>query len=178
MVGSPVHWALQGAVFGGVLGWLAPAYLSLVAAAFFGGSGMPIGYFWPVGYAAGALGALVGLAQPAFLDQVRGRIPLPLLCLAQGAVGAAVGALLVAAAAFCLGGLLHPGALDLPMAIAAGTGGAMAAVSWLPITVATVLRVRTVPVTLACAAGIPTTLLLLALGAMDALGSLPVLLGF
>ena len=168
-VGSPLHWAVQGAIFVGVVACLAPPYLLLVTALVdHVEATLPIVVFLPFGVAGAALGGVLGLTQPALLDRARGRVPLPALALGQAAVGATAGAL-VAAPTLLLGD-------PISLLIGAAVGGVATALAWLPITVATVVRAPTAPLTLALAVGLPTAPLLLTLYWLDALEAFPYLL--
>jgi hypothetical protein len=162
-VGTPRHWAKSAGLLGVVLGGVVPAAL-LQTAALFAGGGLPplaILMFYSCSAAAGgAAGALLGLLQPAFLDRVRGWMPLPAIAVLEAGQGALAGA----AATGSWLGLLWLMGMPAEAAFAyicLGLGaavGVMASVMWwLPFTISTVLG-RSWPVTSAVAVGLPTLL--------------------
>ncbi|MEZ4235659.1 MAG: hypothetical protein R3F59_05755 [Myxococcota bacterium] len=169
-VGSPAQWARQGAVLGGLLGGFTPMALGLLVALFDANAPFLFVVFNPAvgaGALAGVLvGGLLGLVQPALLDSVRGRLPLPLVALGQGLVaalaGAVAGGLSLAIPLTAIGGLAL---LDLEVIrvgawLGGAVGGAAGLLGWLPLTVATVLKSRSWPITAAVGAGVPASLML------------------
>ena len=173
VLGSPAHWARGTA-----------AYTTLVVGAVWyptfgllmwenGLRGTPVSQFLaglpqvlgtPVLVAA-VFGGLVGVVQPALVDRLRGRLPLPVLMLGQSAVGGALGVSIFGASTLLALGWPHSSfwTLNLVLAACSAVIGAWAAlVWWLPFTVATVTGGRTGHITVAAALSVFPTLVTLA----------------
>lgn len=141
---SRARWARDGALVGGFGAW------SGAAVAAFGLSFHP----WLLG-AIGTgvvLGGLLGYVGPVFLQLARGRVPLPVLAVALPLVAAAIGTSLGTLGAIAVGA-----PLSLSATYGAVAAGLLAAVFWLPYTVATVMQLRTWPLVLAACALSPLT---------------------
>lgn len=163
-VGTPRHWATNGSLLGGILGWWVPAAI-VAALVLLTGDGLFVllmGFLNPLNFASAVVGALVGgllgVVHPALLDRVRGRVPVLAIALGQTVTGALAGA--AAGAAWALPLVLLDASSPLFLvtgAIGAILGALVAPIWWLPFAVSTVLG-RQWPVTLGVAVGFPVLL--------------------
>lgn len=131
--GSPLAWARDLGLIGGVTSYVLPSMMGPIPPAGFAG--------WAGGL--GALGGvLLGLAAPALLDLVRGRVAIRWLVLLAPLVGAAWGG-----SAGALAGLLTDPGSEILGLLAGGIAGAMQlGVWWFPYTFQTVRGARSWPV--------------------------------
>lgn len=144
-VGSIRQWSRGAATLGALLGGLVPLSATLALG---GGNSL----LWSVlmlapfhmasALVGGAAGLLAGLVEPALLDRLRGRIPLPMIALLQTIIGGLSGS----AAGAAWGGALMLFVAEPALSVAgifAGLGALVGAVAalvwWLPFTVAIVL---------------------------------------
>jgi hypothetical protein len=97
----------------------------------------------------------VGVLQPLLLDRVRGRMSLPAVAAGQVALGATLGA-----TAFAVIESTTPVSWWF-VSFGGMIGGMAMLLGWLPVTVATVLRLRAWPATVAAAIGAPWAAMLL-----------------
>jgi hypothetical protein len=173
-VGTPRHWARNGSLLGGLLGWWVPAAIvaGLVLVTGDGLFVLVMGFLNPLNLASalagGLVGGLLGMVHPALLDRVRGRVPVLAIAAAQAVTGAIAGA--AAGAAWSLPFAMIEGAstLFLITSLIGGMLGALVApIWWLPFAVSTVLG-RQWPVTMTVAVGFPVLLVPICAG----LGSL------
>lgn len=174
VVGTPLHWAKGSALYGGLVGGWAPLAWMLYVEFLAPSAALALyPLFILPGLLSGILvGGALGLVQPALLDRVRGRVRLPVLALAQAGVGAFAGAVVGLAYPLVLAVIQAMAATRIEVMLLWQIGVAMAGVGaltgalttltwWLPYTVATVLKARTWPITVAAAASSPLWLLMI-----------------
>jgi hypothetical protein len=155
-VGTPLHWARQGALLGGLLPWSVMAS-ALVMTGLAEGFATVASIFYlsvlgdvaVVSAVAAGTGGAVGMLQPVLLDRVRGRMSLPAVATGQVVLGATLGAAAAAALAS-----MSPVGWWL-VSFGGMIGGMAMLLGWLPFTVATVLRLPAWPATVAAAIGTP-----------------------
>lgn len=155
VAGRPLAWARDMAFVGATTSAFAPWAAGNLA---------PSGY-WQVSAVVGLVtGALLGLAMPALIDLVRGRVPLLLLVLGSVLLGAAWGGLTGGLAGLAFGGI----SAQLGVVAGAAAGGFQLGWFWFPYTFQSVRGGRTWPLLLtslltlpvATAAAVYTTLFL------------------
>jgi hypothetical protein len=176
VVGTPARWASHAALVGAAYGGGVPTTLWLTTGLLQASRG-PTGAFHPSvvvavvllaaisAVTAAALGGIVGLATPRFLDRVRGRWALPIVAATATVAGAAVGA---AAPLGWLPFTIEPSGFASMLELApwiSSSGALVGAIAttlwWTPFTMATVLR-RGWPVTRTTVIAAPAVALLLA----------------
>lgn len=158
--GSPLTWGRDLALIGGVSSFVLPSMMV--------GPLVPAAFPWWAAAAGAGTGLLLGLAAPALLDLVRGRVPLLVLVLLAPLVGAAWGGLSGSLAGAAVGG--DSALLGL---LAGSTAGAVQlGIWWFPYTFQTVLQRRRWPVVLACVLTTPLLLAPVYLGTLVGLGLL------
>lgn len=159
ITGRPTAWARDLALLGGVSSFaLSMLFTGMV----------PAGFPAAVGLVTGATGALVGLATPAALDRLRGRVSLWVLALLAPLAGAAWGGAAGAAAA----SLSNSAPWPLSLVAGALAGGLQLGWFWLPYTMQTVRGGRTWPVMVAAVFALPFVAWATFLGTLLGLGAL------
>jgi len=159
ITGSPLAWARDLALLGGGSSFaLSMLFTGMV----------PAGFPLAVGLVTGVTGGLVGLATPAALDAVRGRLSLRVLGLLAPIAGALWGGAAGATAAAVSGTAAWP----LGLIAGAVAGGLQLGWFWLPYTVQTVRGGRTWPILVAATLALPLVALVTFWGTLLGMGAL------
>ncbi len=153
--GRSARWARDAALVGGWTGWAGAVFmwlsliepgllqsLALLASSPMSGIGLLVSpIFVAAGIAGAVVGGLLGVSGPTLLNELRGRVPIPMLALGLPVASAGLATAVAVLAAWAVGIPAMP-------AVACGiaTTAVQVAVFWLPYTVASVVGTPRWPV--------------------------------
>lgn len=144
LTGSPLPWARDFAVVGGVTGFAAP-YVVITDLPFAAAAGL----------AGAALGLVLGALAAPFLERARHRVPLLLLVFAAPFVGAVWGGLSGVAGGLVGGRMFAGESVELGLVMGAAAGMVQLGWMFLPYTLVAVMKLPRWPVVLAASVAAP-----------------------